>query len=635
MSNYHAAYVDYALRNTETMDIEMLGTDNNVIKLQPYQHFVARVFLGLDKMHSLLLFHETGVGKTITTIFILKHLKDIYTNWTIIIIVKKALIEDPWMNTISKYASEIIKDCIFINYDDKNFHNKFFTNIKTISARSRICVVIDECHNFISKSLVKEDGKQRPTKSVYNYLSKNIALHNHKMICLSATPIVNNIREFTMLVNLLRPKILNSQSLFENKKLINEKELINKLGGICSYIVNNEFSIFEDVEGSYAFAKKTVYMRYVKMTKKQENIYSKAKIAELKSGTSSFRIHRRMAATFTFDSFPEKQGRSIEEFSNEISILYKDFEKMITDRSFSKYAINLFKQGKELDGGAKASDISLFNELRERSCKFTDVCLRILSSPGKCLVFEPFVNQSGISILLLYFSIFEISSIEFSSRTKDTRVKMVSKFNEECNTNGEHIKVCVFSLSGGEGISFFSINDIFILDMTWNEASLKQIIGRAIRLNSHIFTPEERRYVNVHFIIARLSNGDSTVDEDLLDIIRTKSKEFTQLFKVLKESSIEWIYEHHKNFSPIDDESGWTSLISRAIDMNSKPREIIHVAEGQNIWYSHSNRLITIYRGFKTEDGKIYDTDGNFIQNMPDNPIIKIHNDKLVYLLID
>lgn len=97
----------------------------------------------------------------------------------------------------------------------------------------------------------------------------------------------------------------------------------------------------------------------------------------------------------------------------------------------------------------------MYNELKEKSCKFTEVCLSILSSPGKCLVFEPFVNQSGIIILLLYFSVFKISYIEFSSRTKNTRVQMVSKFNEEVNTDGTVIKVCVFSLSGGEGISFF------------------------------------------------------------------------------------------------------------------------------------------------------------------------------------
>ncbi|AAR07444.1 88L [Yaba monkey tumor virus] len=631
MSRQHAAYIDYALNRMKKMPIEMLGSDT--ITLKPYQHFVAKVFLGLDTMHSILLFHDTGVGKTITTVFILKHLKDIYTNWTILLLVKKALVEDPWMNTILKYSPEIIKNCIFINYDDKNFHNKFFTNIKTISSRSRVCVVLDECHNFISKSLIKEDGKQRPTKSVYNYLSKNISLNNNKMICLSATPIVNNVREFTMIVNLLRPKIIQFQSLFENKNLVNEKELIDKLGGICSYIVNDEFSIFDDVEGSQSFAKKTVYMHYVNMTKQQEIIYQKAKIAEIKSGIASFRIYRRMAATFSFDSFPDKKKKTIDEITLELGALYKDFVNYVNKKSFSNNAIKLFKSGKGLTGDSNPLDISLLSELRQKSCKFTEVCLKILASPGKCLVFEPFINQSGIEVLLVYFSVFCITSVEFSSRTKDTRIKNVFEFNKESNTNGEQIKVCVFSISGGEGISFFSINDIFILDMTWNEASLKQIVGRAIRLNSHANTPPNRRYVNVYFIIARLSSGEPTVDEDLINIIKTKSKEFFQLFKVFKESSIEWIYKNKKDFYPINDESGWRALTSRVVDVNVKSKRTVQLAQGQNIWFSNSSRMVTIHKGFKTSDGKIFDVDGNFIQNMPINPIIKIHNDKLVYII--
>ncbi|QHR82628.1 NPH-I [Brazilian porcupinepox virus 1] len=633
MSNsMYASYIDYAIRKTNNLSNEII-LDSEYIRLKPYQHFVARIFLGIDKMHSILLFHETGVGKTLTTVFILKHLRDIYTKWTILILVKKSLVMDPWTNTIMKYAPEIINDCIFITYDDKNFHNKFFTNIKTISGRSRICVIIDECHNFISRSLTKDDNKIRPTKSVYNYLSKNIALGNHKMICLSATPIVNNIREFTMLVNLLRPKILQLQSLFENKRLINENELINKLGCICSYIVNNEFSIFDDVEGSNAFAKKNIYIHYIKMSPKQESVYKKAKMMEIKSGISSFRIHRRMAATFTFDTLPEKKNRTVDEYANEISTLYNDFKTSLSDRSFSKNAIDTFCKGKELDGKSKSEDITLFNELRDRSCKFTDVCMRILSSSGKCLVFEPFVNQSGIGILLLYFKVFGITYIEYSSRTKDKRDKMVSDFNKVENTNGEDIKVCVFSLSGGEGISFFSINDIFILDMTWNEASLRQIIGRAIRLNSHINTPENRRYVNVHFMIARLQNGDQTVDDDLLEIIKTKSKEISQLFNVFKKTSIEWIYKNQEIFSQVDDDSGWLPLISRQIDLSQKNKEVTRIMEGQNIWYSNSSKITNINKGFKTDDGRIFDSDGNFIQKMPEKPNIKIVNDKLIFIL--
>lgn len=48
-------------------------------------------------------------------------------------------------------------------------------------------------------------------------------------------------------------------------------------------------------------------MKYINMTPKQEFIYQKAKMLEIKSGISSFRIYRRMAATFSFDVLPEKK----------------------------------------------------------------------------------------------------------------------------------------------------------------------------------------------------------------------------------------------------------------------------------------------------------------------------------------
>ncbi|AWU47131.1 ATPase [Sea otter poxvirus] len=631
--NSYAAYIDYALRRTKTIESEIISVDNT-IRLKDYQLFVARVFLGLDNMHSLLLFHETGVGKTITTVFILKHLTDVYTTWTIMILVKKSLIDDPWKNTILQYAPEIIPHCIFINYDDPNFHNRFFTNIKTISSRHRIFVIIDECHNFISMSLTKESGITRPTKRVYNYLVKNIAQHNHKLLCLSATPLVNTSREFTMLINLLRPGILQHISLFENGHIIDEEEIVSKLGCVCSYLVHNEASIFENVEASSTFAKKTVHMLYVTMSRHQETIYNRAKLLEVKSKTAVFKIHRRMATMFAFDDIPEKKGKSIEEYNSIIATLVNDFENSLYGRKFSNDAITKFKAGIYPDGTFSASDISLYTELRNHSCKYTEVCLRILASCGKCLVFEPFVNFSGIVILLLYFHVFGITYIEFSSRTKDTRMKSVIDFNSENNTNGNRIKVCVFSLSGGEGLSFYSINDIFILDVTWNEASLRQIVGRAIRLNSHVLNPPDRRYVNVYFVIARTESGIPTVDEDLLEIIQNKAREFTQLLRILKHASIEWIYNKYTAFAPVDNESAWISLISRPINISAKDK-IDKLIQGENIWYARSVTLVTLYKGFKTVDGKVYDKDGNYLLNMPINPVIRIHNGKLVYIFPD
>lgn len=630
--NLHAAYIDYALRRTAHFETEMSGSET--VFLKDYQLFVARVFLGLDSMNSLLLFHETGVGKTVTAVYILKHLRDIYTNWTIVVLAKKALIEDPWTKTIMRFAPEIVNDCLFMNYDDPNFHNRFFTNIRTVSARSRLFVVIDECHNFISKSLAREDGRQRNTKHVYNFIMRNLALNNNKLLCLSATPIVNNSREFSLLVNLLRPGILPPQPLFHNKKLLDERDIVSKLGCICSYIVHTEASVFDNVEGSDFFAQKTVILKYVTMSPKQEELYQRAKVAEFKSGISVFKIHRRMAATFVFDDFPVKQDISQEEYAGIVANLMADFERVFAARRFSDDTRQRFARGELPESLQSAEDISLYNELHEHSCKYTEVCRMILASPGKCLVFEPFVNMSGIRIFLLYLDIFGIPYIEFSSRTKDVRTKLVDDFNRAENTDGCLHKVCVFSLSGNEGISFLSINDIFILDMTWNEASLRQIVGRAIRLNSHANNPPERRYVNVYFVVAQLRSGAPSVDDDMLEIIQNKAREFTQLFRVFKHASIEWIHQKCTDFTPVEDDAGFRALIARTIHV-APETDSERLVVGENIWYALTPLMITLYQGFKTPDGKVYDIDGNFLTMMPDQPVLRVNGDKLVYIFQD
>ncbi|ATI21197.1 ATPase NPH1 [Eastern grey kangaroopox virus] len=631
--NIYASYLDYALRRTGHLLPEMSGKET--ITLKEYQLFVAKIFLGLDSMNSLLLFQETGVGKTVTAVYMLKHLRLIYTDWTVLLILKKALIEDPWVSTIERYAPEVLKDCLFMNYDDQNFHHKFFTNIKTVSSRSRIFVIIDECHNFISKSLVKEDGRKRNTKYVYNYLSRNVVQRNNKLLCLSATPIVNDVREFQMLVNLLRPGIFPPQSLFYNKKLVNEREIISKLGCVCSYIVNNETSIFDNIEGTELFARKTVMLRYVTMSQKQEELYMKARSVERRLGISVFKIYQRMAATFVFDDIPDKKGLTLEEYDTMLGHMVADFERGLSGRHFSKTALRVFAAGGSIEEVSGAEDLSLYHHLFQHSCKFTEVCLRVVASEGKCLIFEPFIKASGIRMLSRYLEIFSISYVEFSSRTKDVRTRLVADFNRAENTDGTKIKVCIFSQSGNEGISFLSVNDIFILDMTWNEASLKQIIGRAIRLNSHASNPPERRYVNVHLIIARLNSGASSVDDALLEIIQTKSREFTQLYRVLKLASIEWIYRNFTEFPHVEDEAGFKKLVSRAIDLSHDVTTNRRTAYGENIWYTFSPLIISIHQGFKTEDGRVYDTDGHYVTTVPEPPVVRVHEGKLVYVFPD
>ncbi|QGT47236.1 ORF153 [Saltwater crocodilepox virus] len=620
-----SAYLHYALKRTEYFPTELAGLDK--LTLKSHQLFVARIFLGIDTMNSLLLFQETGVGKTVTVVYILKQLKKIYPYWTVIILLKKALVEDPWMKTLLNFAPETVADCIILNYDDPYFPNKFFAGITGISRNNRICLVIDESHNFISRAIVKADGKERRMRRVYNYVAKNINQRNNKILCLSATPVVNEMKEFKMLVGLLRPNVLPEQSIFASGRLVDAEEVIDKLACICSYVVNNESSIFEPVEASGFFVKKSVFFDYVPMSEDQEALYRKAREIEIKMGSAGFRILRRLASTLAYKEIVSRRKMTNEEYSRFLDQLGRDFRTEFADRRFSRGGLALLARGEPL---ADADDLELYNSLYAYSCKFVRACAIIKRSAGKCLVFEPFVKFSGISVLLEYFRLFEISHVEFSSRTRETRTQLVVEFNAPENTDGELIKACVFSASGNEGISFMSINDILILDMTWNESSLKQIIGRALRLNSHVNNISDRRYLNVHFIVATLSDGLS-VDQELLDIIQQKSREFNQLYSVLKRASIEYIYANYPPAVTLENEKNFQKLISRPVEFSARRTQAV-VVSGESVWYSFSSLMTSIHKGFKHED-RIYDTDGNYVATLEEDPTVRVSGCKLVYIV--
>jgi superfamily II DNA or RNA helicase len=77
------------------------------------------------------------------------------------------------------------------------------------------------------------------------------------------------------------------------------------------------------------------------------------------------------------------------------------------------------------------------------------------------------------------------------SMSKVARSSVVDAFNA-----GE-FNVLMISRAGGEGLDLKGTRKVYIVDPTWNDASVQQIIGRAARYRSHAHLPEEQRVVEV------------------------------------------------------------------------------------------------------------------------------------------
>jgi superfamily II DNA or RNA helicase len=132
--------------------------------------------------------------------------------------------------------------------------------------------------------------------------------------------------------------------------------------------------------------------------------------------------------------------------------------------------------------------------------------------------------------------------------------------NNEYNLYGSIIKIFMITKSGSEGISLKNVRQVHILEPYWNLVRIEQVIGRAIRANSHMALPLKDRTVDVFkylmkftkkqldsdFTIKRKDNSNTT-DEMIDNIAQRKYRIISKLQELLKEGSIDCLFHHKYN----------------------------------------------------------------------------------------
>lgn len=80
-------------------------------------------------------------------------------------------------------------------------------------------------------------------------------------------------------------------------------------------------------------------------------------------------------------------------------------------------------------------------------------------------------------------------------------------FNEEQNKRGEFVQIMIISSAGAEGISLTCVRQVHILEPFWNYVRVDQVLGRAIRMKSHLDLPKEDRNVEQYLYLSALPQG--------------------------------------------------------------------------------------------------------------------------------
>uniref|UniRef100_A0A6C0DB94 Helicase ATP-binding domain-containing protein n=1 Tax=viral metagenome TaxID=1070528 RepID=A0A6C0DB94_9ZZZZ len=122
------------------------------------------------------------------------------------------------------------------------------------------------------------------------------------------------------------------------------------------------------------------------------------------------------------------------------------------------------------------------------------------------------------------------------------------------NRDGRIARVFMITQSGAEGISLMNTRQVHLLEPYWNHVRIQQVIGRAIRLCSHMNLPWDDREVSIFtylsvFTSEQIASGRSkeiimaderkTTDQIIYDIAKNKQKLANGLFRIAQRAAID------------------------------------------------------------------------------------------------
>lgn len=141
---------------------------------------------------------------------------------------------------------------------------------------------------------------------------------------------------------------------------------------------------------------------------------------------------------------------------------------------------------------------------------------------------------------------------EQSELIKVKKDEALKKFIDRKNKYGEDIKIFIGTKAVSEGLDFKMLRQIHILEPWYNLSRHEQIIGRAIRFESHYLLPPEERNVEIFQYAAILPNKSKYSERESVDLKNYRISEnkdviIKKIARIMKESAVDCVFFKNKN----------------------------------------------------------------------------------------
>ena len=414
---------------------------------------------------------------------------------------------------------------------------KININVPFLNTFKNSLIICDEIHNVYNSSNKNNWG-----------IALQIILDNDKStraVFMSATPINNNPSEVVDLLNLLVEKKdrIERNTLFNGKDL--KPESITLFRSLCngriSYLIDKNPIQYPERIFMGEVINGIKHLKFVKceLTKHHLEAYKEAYNSKEQTISQS----NRYVLDVIFPD-PEHKDRYIYN-SDDIKKIYMADKKWLTDNNISTTE------------DALSGEFLSLNNLNVISNKYfimmNNIISNIKNKQGKIMIFHNYVEISGIlfikeilirngiidenmtaginTLCSICGQIYQEHDTKEKKNTNTHRFKPVrfvilhselaysarnrsiELFNHPSNDYGENFMIILGSKVLKESIDLKTVRHIMVMHRPDNIPTLIQILGRAVRKNSHISLPPEMRTVHVSIYIITRKDGIPTYDE--------------------------------------------------------------------------------------------------------------------------
>lgn len=127
----------------------------------------------------------------------------------------------------------------------------------------------------------------------------------------------------------------------------------------------------------------------------------------------------------------------------------------------------------------------------------------------------------------------------------------VEKINKT-NKRGQILEILMTTKQGAEGLNTRHVRQLHVVEPYWNPVRLDQVIGRAVRTNSHMELPKKDRNVDIYIYLSKATKGQlrsdvtisndfdgKTSDQVLFNIAERKRKIMNIILGIIKEAAVD------------------------------------------------------------------------------------------------